>query len=163
MPGSERQNRGGMSREELLSKTKASNAHSLLVISISQGNPRDIHVISSDGEELLTITMESATLRREVLPVSRPRITSLQTVLIQPNCSSQTLILANKIAKLMGVEISDSNHPNEITNGKGQVFPYFCDLPPTKTLWTHYYAFDKREIGPRIRVSSVRGATIDES
>ena len=158
MPGSERHNRGGMSLEELLSKTKKSNARALLVVSISQGNPRNIQVISSEGKELLTITMESAALRREVLPVHRPRITSLQSVLMQPNCSSQTLILAKKIAKLMGVEISDSNYPNEIINGKGQVFPYFSDLAPAKTLWTHYYAFDKREIGPRIRVSSVSGS-----
>jgi hypothetical protein len=47
--------------------------------------------------------------------------------------------------------------------GMNRAIMRFSDLPQGRLIWTHHHAYDGTEIGPRIRVLSVRRLGSDES
>lgn len=160
LPGVERFNRGGMGLPELVARINRNGANAAIVISLWRGNPGEMTVISSKGEEIINIRLESALLRREVNPTGPSRIRRVDCVLIKTGSSYSAKVLAENIASLLNIEISENVNPNEAPMDKTQSFIWFEDGSSGKILWTHYNTINGTEIGPRIRVSAVRRRSI---
>ncbi len=157
MPGSEKFNRGSMGLEELISRIHVSGSKAALVITHYRGNPGDILIYDSSGNEHLRIRLESAVLRREVLPDRKIRIHGVHSVTVEPESSSQTLGLAREIASLLDFELQETDEVRPVGDeGRHRVDIRFSDIDKSKTLWTHYHAADGVEVGPRIRVKFIR-------
>ncbi len=157
LPDSFRFNRGGMSQSEIVSRIQQTSANAALIVTLSKGNPGSILVLQSDGTQQAEIILESAALRREVEVSSRIRVDMLDSVLYDSESSNRTRNLAVIIASLMDVEPRPAESADyscrESPNG---VRIWFQDLPNERILWTHYSSGNAVEIGPRIRVKSVR-------
>ncbi len=156
-PNSERFNRGGMSLEELRSRIIASGCSAAFVVTHYKGNPGDIIVYDSSGEERLRIRLESAVLRREVLPGVKIRVNNVASVVVAPGSSDQTTSLAREIASYLNLPIVMGTIDDIIdSEGTNSVAIHFSDTDAGKTLWTYYHVADGTEVGPRMRVKSVR-------
>jgi len=61
------------------------------------------------------------------------------------------------MSEICGSELMVSDTLNPVdSKGANRVIVRLDSLPSGKTLWSHYHAQDLREIGPRIRVTSIR-------
>ncbi|MCF2137413.1 MAG: hypothetical protein K9W43_09295 [Candidatus Thorarchaeota archaeon] len=157
LPGSERFNRGGMSLEELRARIASSGCKAAFVITHYKGNPGDILVYDPQGAERLRIRLESAVLRREVLPGVKIRVHDVRSVTIAPGSSERTSLLGREIASLLDKELIEVESVVPLgADGAHRVDIRFSDFSPDKTLWTHFHAADGIEIGPRMRIKSVR-------
>ena len=156
LPGTERFNRGGMGLSELTSRIRQSGAQAALIISIWRGNPGEVTVLSSEGEEVLKLRLESALLRREIDSTNKGRVGTIQGVGVKIGSSDYVWALARNFAELMSLNIEEYSDPVESRTEKNRALIWFEDAPSGKILWTHYNTKDLIEIGPRIRVSSVR-------
>ena len=153
-PNSERFNRGGMSRAELIARLINQNASYALIITMYKGNPNNLEILSTEGKTIATILMESAMLRREVSQTHNPRINNIHAVCVRPDSTTQTKELAQLIGSLLKKDVIESEEVIQDA-AKSSAIIWFQDLDRGKTLWTHYHAFNGIEIGPRIRVSSI--------
>ena len=156
IPGSERFNRGGMSVTELTSRIRQSGAQAALVISIWRGNPGELIILSPEGVELFKLRLESALLRREIDSSNKGKVGNLQCVGVKSGSSDYVLDLARCIAELLSLKVEEYSNPAESRTEKNWSLLWLEDVPDEKILWTHYNTKDLSEIGPRIRVSSVR-------
>ena len=111
LPDSERFNRGGMSLRELTSKINSSGASACIVISLYKGNPGSIQFISSSGDVLLTLKIESATLRREINTHPPLRATSIRALSIEPDSNDSVKIFAGVLSSLLGLEVRRTSAP----------------------------------------------------
>lgn len=162
LPGTERFNRGSMSVEELVSRIRQSGAKAALVISIWKGNPGELILLSTSGDELLKIRLDSAVLRRETNPHFKSRIEGLESVCTKSGCSPKVMMLAQDLASLLEVPFQSYNLPEDFRNDTNRIAIWFDDAPAGKILWTHYSTKDAIEIGPRIRVSTIWRGTENE-
>lgn len=157
LPGSERFNRGGMSLEELAARTKQSGAKALLIVTILRGNPHELQVLSASGTTVLSALIESAQLRREVLPSRGPRINGLSEIVIGSPCSTQAQQIGETMSSLLDAPLMAPGSVGPIgEKGINRAIMEFHDLPQGRLIWTHYHAYDGMEIGPRIRIFSIR-------
>lgn len=156
LPGTERFNRGGMSLMELAARVSQSGAKAALVISIWKGNPGVLRFTSSSGVELVTIKVESVKLRREVNPTKKNRIIRLAGIFIASDSSKKTRDLGEILASFLDVGIFEIPNPDDAQVEENSSLIWLEDQPSGKILWTHYHSTDRVEIGPRIRVSSIR-------
>jgi rRNA maturation protein Rpf1 len=163
LPGTERFNRGGMGLTELTSRIRQSGAQAALVISIWRGNPGEMTILSSQGNELLKLRLESALLRREIDSSNKGRVGTIEGVGVKIGSSTHVWDLARSLAEIMSLNIEELADPAEKRTEKNKALLWFEDAPSEKILWTHYNTKDLSEIGPRIRVSSVRRLHEDES
>jgi hypothetical protein len=128
-----------------------------LIVTLWKGNPGTIQFISPTSDELLTVKIDSAALRREVSSFKGRRINSIHAVTVRKDTSRQGRFLADFIAALVDLEAIESNAPAIVgSEGSNKVEIRVEDLGGGKILWTHYHALDGEEIGPRIRVSGLR-------
>ncbi|MFW9799103.1 MAG: hypothetical protein ACFFD9_01585 [Candidatus Thorarchaeota archaeon] len=142
-----------MSLAELIARISQSGAKMALIVTLWKGNPRLIQFVSPTGEDLLTLKIESAALRREVSSFKGPRIVSVGAVTVGKESSSVTKHFAGFIAALMDHEVVESESPNPVgREGSNMVEIRIEDLPGGKILWTHYHTLNAQEIGPRIRI-----------
>jgi len=146
-----------MGLPELVARINQNGANAAIVISLWRGNPGDMTIISSKGEEIINIRLESALLRREVNPTGPSRISRADCLLFKTGSSPSVKALAENIASLLNIEISEQENPNEVPMDKAQSFIWLEDGNSGKILWTHYSSINRTEIGPRIRISAVRG------
>ncbi|NHI83098.1 MAG: hypothetical protein EAX81_02170 [Candidatus Thorarchaeota archaeon] len=154
LPRSERFNRGGMNIKELVARISQSDAKAALVITMFKGNPRTIQILLPTGSIGATLFLESAILRREIIPDKGPRISGAISVCIEENTSQQARILADSLSELLDVMVSERTFPMCIgEKGRGQIELWLSSLPNGKILWTHYHALDAKEIGPRMRIT----------
>lgn len=156
LPGTERFNRGGMGRTELAARVGQSGANGALVISMWKGNPSLLLFTSSTGQEIVTVKMESAKLRREVNPSKKTRINGLAGIFVNSGCSDRTRELGDTLSYYLDTDIYEIADPEDVDVEENQTMIWMTDLPSGKTLWTHYHSTDRLEIGPRIRVTSIR-------
>lgn len=156
LPGTERFNRGGMGLTELAARVGQSGAKAALVISMWKGNPGILSFTSSSGKELVKIKIESAKLRREVNPTKKNRIIGTSGVFIESGSSNKTRELGEVLASFLNVEIFELTNPEDAQVEDNWSLIWLEDLPSGKILWTHYLNTDAIEIGPRIRVTSIR-------
>ncbi|MCJ7817937.1 MAG: Brix domain-containing protein [Candidatus Thorarchaeota archaeon] len=163
LPGSERFNRGGMGLTELISRIRQSGAQAALVISIWRGNPGELTILAPDGEEILKLRLESALLRREIDSSNTGRVGSIEGVGVKIGSSESVRDLAGSFAELLSLNIEELSDPSERRTEKNRTLLWFEDAPSEKILWTHYNTKDLSELGPRIRVSSVRRSSEDGS
>ena len=163
LPGTERFNRGGMGIIELTSRIGQSGAQAALVISIWRGNPGEITILSSTGQELFKLRLEMALLRREIDPTNKSRVGTIEGAGVKLGSSSSVKELANCLAELLSLSIEELSGPAERHTDKNQTLLWFEDAPSGKILWTHYNTKDLSEIGPRIRINSFRRLKSDGS
>ena len=163
LPGSERFNRGGMGLTELTSRILQSGAQAALVISIWRGNPGEMTILSPQGDELFNLRLESALLSREIDPSYKGRVGTIEGVGVKIGSGSHVWDLARGLAEIMSLNVEELSDPAEKRTDKNRTLLWFEDVPSEKILWTHYNTKDLSEIGPRIRVSSVRRLSEDES
>jgi len=156
IPGSERFNRGGMGITELASRIRQSGAQAAFIISIWRGNPGELIILSPEGTELFKLRLESALLRREIDSSNKGKVGNLQCVGVKTGSSDRVLDLARGFAELLSLNVEEYSSPAESRTEKNWSLLWFEDVPDEKILWTHYNTKDLSEIGPRIRVSSVR-------
>ncbi|MHA1770853.1 MAG: hypothetical protein ACTSYL_05040 [Candidatus Thorarchaeota archaeon] len=157
LPGSERFNRGSMNMEELRSRIVSSGCKAAFVITHYKGNPGDIVIYDHLGAEKLRMRLESAVLRREVLPGVKIRVHGVRSVTVAPGSSERTTLLGQEIASLLDKELIEAEVLVPIgAEGAHRVDIRFSDFSRDKTLWTHFHAADGIEIGPRMRIKSVR-------
>ncbi|MHA2353284.1 MAG: hypothetical protein ACXABX_09215 [Candidatus Thorarchaeota archaeon] len=145
-----------MGLTELAARVGQSGAKAALVISMWKGNPGILSFTSSSGEELATIKMESAKLRREVNPTKKNRIVGTAGVFIESGSSTETCELGEVLASFLNVEIFEVTNPEDAQVEENWSLIWLKDLPSGKILWTHYLSTNRIEIGPRIRVTSIR-------
>ncbi|MHA1422160.1 MAG: hypothetical protein ACTSW8_07780 [Candidatus Thorarchaeota archaeon] len=163
LPGTERFNRGGMGLTELASRIRQSGAQAALVISIWRGNPGELSIISLEGKEILKLRLESALLRREIDPSNKGRVGSIEGVAVKIGSSTRVWDLARTFAELLSLNVEELSHSVERRTEKNRALLWFEDASDEKILWTFYNTKDLSELGPRIRVSSVRRSTKDDS
>jgi len=161
LPGVERFNRGGMGLPELVARISQNGAKAAIVISMWRGNPGEMTILSSKGEETINIRLESALLRREVNPTGPTRISRVDSVLTKSGSSALVKALAEDIASLLNLDLSERVDPHEALAKDTQSFIWFEDGGSGKILWTHYNTLNGVEVGPRIRVSTVRRKSIE--
>ncbi len=157
MPPSQRFNRGNMGMEELVQRVLSSGAKAALIVTLHKGNPGVLRVIYPDGSERVRLKIESAALRREVLPRRKIRIERINSLTIPPAASLQTSRLADQLGEILDVPVEEIHHLQSMgPDGRGAVDIRLTDLYGGRTLWTHHYAEDGVEIGPRIRIAAAR-------
>jgi len=157
IPDSIRFNRGSMNMAQLRARISQVGANAAIIVSMFRGNPGELSFIDESGEEILNIRMESAALRREVSPDSSTKNVSCLGVVVKEDSSERTLSLATELAELFNMELNVTASPYAITTDQSRSsFVWLEDLKKGKILWTQYITDDHKEIGPRIRISSLR-------
>jgi len=152
-----------MGLTELISRIRQSGAQAALIISIWRGNPGELTILSTQGEETFKLRLESALLRREIDPSNKGKVGSIEGVGVKVGSSSPVWDLARDFASLLSLHIDEYSDPAERRTEKNRVLLWFEDAPSEKILWTFYNTKDLSELGPRIRVSSIRRLHEDES
>ena len=155
-PGTERFNRGGMGLAELTARVGQSGANAALVISMRKGNPSLLIFTTPTGEEAISIRMESAKLRREVNPTKNTKIVGIAGVYIKSGSNEKTRELGEVLSTFLNIEMLETADPDDAQVEKNWSLIWLEDMPSGKILWTHYLSKDGIEIGPRIRVTSIR-------
>ncbi len=145
-----------MGLSQLAARVGQSGAKAALVVSMWKGNPGILSFLSSSGVELVTVKVESAKLRREVNPTKKNRVIGTAGVFIGSESSGKTRELGEILASLLDVEICEVPTPEDAQVEDNWSLIWLEDHPSGKILWTHYHSTDRIEIGPRIRVSSIR-------
>ena len=161
LPSSDRFNRGGMGIGELVSRIATSGADAALVISTWKGNPGDLTFLLPDGREDLVLRVESAVLRREVNETGRPRVRSIAGIFLKSHSEAPAATIAEVLGTILGVEVVEAESV-PLDGTAGRVAIWLESLPSGKTLWTHHHTMDGKEIGPRIRVKSLRRSDVSE-
>lgn len=159
LSGTERFNRGGIGLQELSARIHTSGANGAVVISMWRGNPSLLVFMNRMGKELCTVKIESAKLRREVNPSIKVRIAGIAGVFIKAGSSEKTRDLGELLGSLLNLEPVEFANPSDALVDENWSIVWLEDLPSGKMLWTHYHSRDKSEIGPRIRVVSIRRNT----
>jgi len=164
LPGSERFNRGGMSLNELSARIRQSDARAALIVGASRGNPQQIQFVVPTGHPLLSILIESVVLRREVLPSGGPRINGIYGITVNSSPTDKASDVAEMVAEVLEMPLHESEKVDLAGEaGLNRVIVRFQDVAGDKLIWTHYHAYDGTEIGPRMRIFSVRRSPNDES
>jgi len=161
LPNTERFNRGGQGLSEIAARVRQTGAHAALIISMWKGNPSILSFTSSSEEELASIKVEMAMLRREV-NAAKKKINRVIGVFVESNSSEKTRALGEMLASFLGLELAEVIHLDTTTHEPNQSLIWLQDAPSGKILWTHYHTTDGAEIGPRIRVTSFRSGETDE-
>ena len=161
LPNTERFNRGGQGLSEIAARVRQTGAHAALIISMWKGNPSILSFTSSAEEELASIKVEMAMLRREV-NTTKKRINGVIGIFVESNSSDKTRALGEMLASFLDLELVEVSHLDTTTQKPGWSLIWLQDAPSGKILWTHYYTTDGTEIGPRIRVTSLRRGENDE-
>lgn len=161
LPGTERFNRGSMSIEELISRIRQSGAKAALIISIWKGNPRELILLSPDGNEFLKIKIESALLRRETNPTFKSRLNGIEGVWLKSGSSVNVMKIAKDFASILDIPLNEYQTPLTLQTETNKTALWF-EASEGKILWTHYATKDLIEIGPRIRISSIWRNTENE-
>lgn len=156
LPSTERFNRGGMGLAELASRVGRSGANAAMVISMWKGNPSLLIFTTSTGDEAATIKMESAKLKREVNPIKNTRIVGTAGVFLKSDSSDKAKELGEVLSTFLNVDLFEADSIETVEVEKNYSLIWLEDLSSGKILWTHYLSRDGIEIGPRIRVTSVR-------
>ncbi|MGY5860549.1 MAG: hypothetical protein RTU63_14355 [Candidatus Thorarchaeota archaeon] len=162
LPGTERFNRGGMGITELASRIRQSGAQAALIISIWKGNPGELTLLSPEGKEILKLRLESALLRREIDPSNKGRVGTIEGVGVKIGSSTNVWDIARPFAELLSLNIEELSDPAEKRTEKNKALLWFEDAPSEKILWTFYNTKDLSELGPRIRVGSIRRSNEDD-
>lgn len=161
LPNTERFNRGGQGLSEIAARVKQTGAHAALIISMWKGNPSILSFTSSAEEELASIKVEMAMLRREV-NTTKKRINGVTGIFVESSSSDKTRALGEMLASFLDLELVEVSHLDTTTQKPGWSLIWLQDAPSGKILWTHYHTTDGTEIGPRIRVTSLRRGENDE-
>jgi rRNA maturation protein Rpf1 len=161
LPSTERFNRGGQGLSEIAARVRQTGAHAALIISMWKGNPSILSFTSSTEEELASIKMEMAMLRREV-SAAKNRINGIAGVFVESNSSDKTRALGEMLASLLDIELVEVSQLDTTLQEPSQSLIWLQDISSGKILWTHYHTTDGTEIGPRIRVTSLRRGENDE-
>lgn len=156
LPDTERFNRGGMGRAELAARVSQSGANAALIISMWKGNPGILSFTSSTEEELVTIKIESAKLRREVNPTKKKRVVGTAGVFIKSGSTAKTRELGIILASFLNLEVYEATNLESPLIEDNQSIIWLEDQSSGKILWTHYHSTNGVEIGPRIRITSIR-------
>ncbi|MHA2157627.1 MAG: hypothetical protein ACXABN_05840 [Candidatus Thorarchaeota archaeon] len=160
-PNSERFNRGGLGLSEMAARVGQSGAKAALIISMWKGNPSILSFTSSTEEELASIKIEMAMLRREV-NASKKRINGVSGVFVEAQSSDKTHVLGEILSEMLDLDLMEVSHIDTTDLDPGQSMIWLQDTTSGKILWTHYHTTDGVEIGPRIRVTSLRRGGNDE-
>lgn len=163
LSGSERFNRGSMSVEELLSRILQSGARAALVISIWKGNPGEMTVLLPSGAELLRMKIDSALLRRETNPIFKRKIDGIESICVKTGSSKKVMEIARDLGNLFDTLVQECQSPTDISSNSNRILIWLEDSPKGKILWTHYSTYNSLELGPRIKISSVRRLAGNES
>ncbi len=150
-----------MGRSEISARVRQAGANAALIISMWKGNPSILSFVSSTGTELASIKIEMAMLRREVNK-TKPRISTVIGVFVESNSSDKTRSLGELLSSFLDLELIDLSQLDKTKQEPGQSIIWLQDVPSGKILWTHYHTKDRVEIGPRIRVASLRRGENDE-
>jgi len=156
-PDSMRFNRGSMNLAELAGRIRASGANAALVVTTYKGNPGEIHVYDSDGNQTHIVRIDGVVLRRDVAPSHKSRIEAIHELRIKENSSHQTRSLAELVATWIDRDSTDADSALPVgSSAKGEVLYWFEDLPSGQTLWTLHDAASGIEVGPRIRIDRIK-------
>ncbi len=161
LPNTDRFNRGGQGLSEIAARVRLTGAHAALIISMWKGNPSILSFISSSEEELASIKVEMAMLRREV-NAAKKRINRVIGVFVESNSSDKTRALGEMLASFLDLELAEVIQLDTTKHEPNQSLIWLQDAPSGKILWKHYHTTDCTEIGPRIRVTSFRSGENDE-
>jgi rRNA maturation protein Rpf1 len=145
-----------MGRTELAARVGQSGANAALVVSMWKGNPSLLIFTDSTGEETVSIKMESAKLRREVYSTKNNRISGTAGVFVKSGSSDNVKELGDVLTNFLNLELFEVSDPETIDVDDNGSLIWLEDLPSGKILWTHYISGKGVEIGPRIRVTSIR-------
>jgi len=156
-PGSTRFNRGSSSLSELAATIRTTGAAAALIVQMRSGNPSIIQVLMPDGTEAMHILIESTVLRREISVASEVRVGGILHISVPTDATASVRSFATMMSEICGSElmVSDTLDPAG-PNGTNRVIVRLESLPSGRALWSHYHAKDLKEIGPRIRVTSIR-------
>jgi len=161
LPDTQRFNRGGMGLSEITARVGQTGANAALIISMWKGNPSILSFKSTTGDELASIKIEMAMLRREVSK-EKKRTNAVSGVFIESQSSEKTHALGRLLSKFLNVDLREVSQIDPATLDPGQTAIWLQDANSGKILWTHYHTTDGTEMGPRIRVTSLRRGEDDE-
>jgi rRNA maturation protein Rpf1 len=150
-----------MGLSEIAARVRQTGANAALIISMWKGNPSILSFTSSSAEELASIKIEMAMLRREV-STKKLRTNAVLGVFVESQSSDKTHALGELLSTLLNLELREVSHIDSTTLVSGQTMIWLQDDTSGKILWTHYHTTDGTEMGPRIRVTSIRRSEDDE-
>lgn len=155
LPTTERFNRGGLGLSEIAARVRHTGANAALIISMWKGNPSNLSFTSASKEELASIRVEMAMLRREVNK-TKIKINGVVGILIESNSSDRTRFLGDMLASFLDLDVTEGSQLDITTQEPGQSLIWLQDASSGKILWTHYHTTDGAEIGPRIKVTALK-------
>jgi hypothetical protein len=150
-----------MGLSEIAARVRQTGANAALIISMWKGNPSILSFTTSAAEEFASIKIEMAMLRREV-STSKLRTNKVSGVFVESQSSEKTCFLGELLADLLNIELREVPLIDPTILDPGQTLIWLQDEPSGKILWTHYHTTDAIEMGPRIRVVSIRRSDHDE-
>jgi rRNA maturation protein Rpf1 len=150
-----------MGLSEIAARVKQTGANAALIISMWKGNPSILNFTSSTEGELASIKVEMAMLRREVSSAKK-RISGISGVFVEAESSDNTRVLAEFLSTLLDLKLTETTYRDTTGLDPGQSLIWLQDAPSGKILWTHYHTSDGAEMGPRIRVTSLRRGENDD-
>jgi rRNA maturation protein Rpf1 len=161
LPDADRFNRGSLSRPELIARISLTSAAGVIIVSLHKGNPGVIEFLDRTGTTVLEALLESAMLRREVQPVRAVRVSKIRGIYVAQGGTKQVTQLAEVLSHLTAAPIIPDVQYRDPSDNAKECDVWLEEQPNGKILWTWYQSKDGTEIGPRIRVASVRSGTGD--
>ncbi len=155
IPDSERFNRGSLNQEELFARVHQTGAQAIIVVTIFRGNPDALMFYNEQGDLILEVNIESAILRREVNRTKTPRIHEISYLCVRPESNEETRILSNFLSSLFNVDAMEMSDIPLLENGDHQAVSWL-ESTGSRIIWTYYHARTGNEIGPRVRIKSIK-------
>ncbi|MFW9908710.1 MAG: hypothetical protein ACFFEF_09060 [Candidatus Thorarchaeota archaeon] len=145
-----------MSISELVSRIGQANANAAFIITSFKGNPGVLQIVMPDGRTTYDIRIESGIPMKEVNPNRKNRVSNLSFIAASEDSDENTIDFARHLASLLETGFILIKEVSELsTESTGEAFMFLRNLN-NRILWTCHNAADGEEIGPRIRISSIR-------
>ncbi|MEM2142330.1 MAG: hypothetical protein QXQ81_03655 [Candidatus Thorarchaeota archaeon] len=160
-----RLNRGTASINELLARLGTSGRQFLLIVHMRHGNPSEIQIVQAGVSSATSVQLEGVVLRRELSRGSlrgyrARRVVEISLPHDSPRCTRDLADMLSRITGLAPVDAPSPRSPTDVS--PRDIIVRLDPLPGMRTLWSHYNAATLDEIGPRIRVVSLRGDLIHD-
>ena len=108
-----------MGLSEIAARVRLTGANAALIISMWKGNPSILSFTSSNEEELASIKIEMAMLRREVSG-SKKRVNQVSGVFIESQSSDMTRALGEILSSFLNIKLIEVAHIDSSTLDPGQ-------------------------------------------
>jgi rRNA maturation protein Rpf1 len=150
-----------MNLNDLIGRINQSSAKVVFIVSTHKGNPGTLQILDPHGTSLFDIRIKSALLRRETPQNGRNRINKLSLVAAEEGTDANVKEFAQFIADLVGAKFKTFSKELEAPQGRENESVMIFEQEKHTVNWTSHTADTLEELGPRIKISSIRRTSAD--